>query len=300
MASAPSTNSHSSDPATGPLGRVVWITGGSTGIGKRVAEKLAAQGMKVAVSARSADKLAAMATANSGIFSYPLDVTDADAVTSTIEAIERDLGPIDLALFSAGIWQVLDVEEVTVEPILRGMEVNFAGTVRPLVPLMHRMMARKSGRLAIIASVAGWRGLPRAAAYGPTKAALISLAETLRPDLVRHNVGVTIINPGFVETPMTADNDFPMPFIVDVDTAATKIIRGLERGHYEITFPWQLVTLLKFLSVIPNRLFLRWMRKFVVQSPEERAAKAEKAKAGPAGQPHEAGEAGSARKATST
>ncbi|MEO1795245.1 MAG: SDR family NAD(P)-dependent oxidoreductase, partial [Pseudomonadota bacterium] len=198
--------------------------------------------------------------------------TDNAAVEDTIARIEAQLGPIDLGLFCAATWSVQDVETLDVEAVQRGMTVNFNGTAATLVPLAHRMMKRRSGRLAIVASVAGYRGLPRSAAYAPTKAALISLAECLQPDLARHDVAVSIVNPGFVKTPMTENNDFPMPFLMEVDEAADAIVRGLERGKYEIAFPWQMVGILKTMRALPNRLFLWLMRRNVAKPPEKSAS----------------------------
>ncbi|MEL6623054.1 MAG: SDR family NAD(P)-dependent oxidoreductase [Pseudomonadota bacterium] len=258
-------------PGSEKLGRVAWVIGASSGIGRNVAERLAQEGMAVAASARSEDALAELANTSDRLHSYPLDVTDEEAIAETLDAIEREIGPIDLAVFCAATWSVMDVEELEVAPIQKGMAVNFNGTVAALVPLAHRMMKRKNGRLAIVASVAGYRGLPRSVAYGPTKAALINLAESLQPDLARHNVDVSIINPGFVDTPMTKNNDFPMPFLQTVEEAGEKIVDGLKRGRYEIAFPWQLVTILKLLRRAPNSLFLWMMRKFVARSPEARA-----------------------------
>ncbi|MEL6299328.1 MAG: SDR family NAD(P)-dependent oxidoreductase [Pseudomonadota bacterium] len=246
-------------------GKVAWVTGASSGIGKAVAERLAARGMTVAISARSEDKLTAIADASNGITAFPLDITNDDAVTATIDDIEGRLGPIHLAVFCAAVWAVQDIEELDVPTVQKGMTVNFNGTVATLIPLAHRMMERKSGRLAIVASVAGYRGLPRAGAYGPTKAALINLAECLQPDLKRHGVDISIINPGFVDTPMTEDNDFPMPFLMEVAPAADRIIKGLSAGHYEIAFPWQTVWFLKLMRMLPNRLFLWLMRKGVAK-----------------------------------
>jgi len=249
-------------------GKVAWVTGASSGIGRAVAERLAIKGMTVVVSARSKDALTQFADGFDTVHAYPLDITDNAAVAETVDAIETEIGPIDLAVFSAATWTVLDVEDLNADAIQKGMTVNFNGTVATLVPVVRRMMTRRSGRVAIVASVAGYRGLPRSAAYGPTKAALINLAEALRPDLARHGVDVSVINPGFVDTPMTRDNDFPMPFLMTVDDAAARIITGLERGHYEIAFPWQLVTLLKLLRMLPNRVFLWLMRKYVARPPE--------------------------------
>ncbi|MGF1650329.1 MAG: SDR family NAD(P)-dependent oxidoreductase [Hyphomicrobiaceae bacterium] len=249
-------------------GRVAWIVGASSGIGLAVAQRLAAKGMKVVISARSADRLAAAAATHDNLYAEPFDITDERAVGAVIERIETTFGPIDLAMFSAAVWHLLDVEDLDADLINRGMSVNFNGTVSVLVPVLKRMMARKRGHVAIVASVAGYRGLPRSSAYAPTKAALISLAECLAPDLHRHNIGVSIINPGFVATPMTAKNDFPMPFLMQVDDAATRIVRGLERGRYEIAFPWQLVTILKTLRLMPNGLFLWLIRRNVARPPK--------------------------------
>lgn len=250
---------------------VAWVTGASSGIGKAVAERLAANGYAVAISARSADKLEAIATGHSHMIAAPLDITDNQAIERVIADVEERLGPIELALFCAATWSVMDVEELDVEKIQTGMDVNFNGTVATLVPVAKRMMARRRGRLAIVSSVAGYRGLPRSAAYGPTKAALINLAECLQPDLARHNVDVTIINPGFVDTPMTAKNDFPMPFLMQVDAAASSIVAGLNRGKYEIAFPWQLVSILKFFQLLPHTWFLWFMRRYVAKAPKSAA-----------------------------
>ncbi len=249
---------------------VAWVTGASSGIGLESAKRIAAGGTKVAISARSADKLREIAGAHENIYAYPLDISDTQACADTVAKIEQELGPIDLALFCAATWKVLDVEELEVEPIQTGMSVNFNGTIATLVPVAHRMMARKSGRLAIVASVAGYRGLPRSSAYGPTKAALINLAESLQPDLARHNVDVSIVNPGFVDTPMTETNDFPMPFLMEVNDAADKLVAGLRRGDFEITFPWQLVRILKTLSILPSSLFLWIMRTRVARAPKDK------------------------------
>lgn len=251
--------------------KVAWVTGASSGIGRAVALRLAKSGTRVAVSARSEQELADLARDQPNIAAYPLDITDNEAAAEAVTRIEQDLGPIDLALFCAATWAIVDVEDLAVAPIQKGMDVNFNGTVATLVPVAKSMMARKAGRLAIVASVAGYRGLPRSAAYAPTKSALINLAECLAPDLARHNVDVTVINPGFVDTPMTEKNDFPMPFLMDVDTAADKLVAGLRRGPFEVAFPWQLVRLLKFFSLLPASLYLWIMRTRVAKPPRKRA-----------------------------
>jgi short-subunit dehydrogenase len=231
--------------------KVVWITGASTGIGREIALSLAASGAKVACSARSGDKLAELEAASPNIKAYPLDVTDLAASQATAASIVNDIGPIDLAILNAGVWLPMDAEHYDAETVTKGMSVNFTGVTNALSPLIPAMIARKSGHIAIVSSVAGYRGLPVAIAYAPTKAALISLAETLYPDLMDHNVKVTVINPGFVDTRMTKVNEFPMPFMIGVEDAADRIVKGLMKAPFEIVFPFRMKLLSKFTRLLP-------------------------------------------------
>ncbi len=213
--------------------------------------------MTVAVTARSADKLAALAQEAPGIHAFPGDAGDADAMARLVAEIETRHGAIDLAILNAGVWRPVKADAPTVEPFAESMHINYMGVVHGLVPLVPRMIDRKAGRIAIVASVAGYRGLPMAAAYAPTKAALISLAESLKPGLEVRGVGISVVNPGFVETPMTSVNKFPMPFMIPAGDAAARIISGLARGKYEIVFPRPMMVLMKLLRVLPNWLFFR-------------------------------------------
>ena len=231
--------------------KVIWITGASTGIGREIALRLAASGAKVAVSARSADKLHDLEAASANIKAYPLDVTDLEATEAAATSIARDLGPIDLALLNAGVWHPMNVTTYDAVAVTQAMAINFTGVTNALAPLLRTMVARKAGHIAIVSSVAGYRGLPVAIAYAPTKAALISLAETLYPDLLDEKVKLTVINPGFVDTPMTKVNTFPMPFMVSTDQAADIIIRGLMKAPFEIVFPWRMKLLAKFSRLLP-------------------------------------------------
>jgi NAD(P)-dependent dehydrogenase (short-subunit alcohol dehydrogenase family) len=233
----------------------VWITGASTGIGRELALRLAAMGAVVAVSARSVDKLNELAALSPNIKAYPLDVEDESAVKDTAERIGRDLGPIDLAVLNAGIWRMMSVSDFSAQRAKQSMGVNYFGVINALEPVMKAMAARGQGQIGIVSSVAGYRGVMRGAAYAPTKAALISLVESLNPHALRHGVRLTIICPGFIETPMTAPNTFPMPFIIPVDEAVTKIVNGLRKKKYEIVFPWKMALLMKTLRILPNRLF---------------------------------------------
>jgi short-subunit dehydrogenase len=237
--------------------KTAWITGGSTGIGRELAIKLAAQGVQLAVSARSSETLEELARTHENILAFPLDVTARMDVAAVYQRIVEAIGPIDLAILNAGVWHPMNAAEYDATRVAQSMSVNYIGIANALEPLIPAMIAAGKGQLALVASVAGYRGLPKAAAYAPSKAAVISLAEVLRLELQRHGIIVSLVNPGFVETPMTAVNAFPMPYIIKPEDAANRILRGLARGKYEIAFPWQLVTMLKLLRLMPNSLYLR-------------------------------------------
>ena len=237
--------------------KTAWITGASTGIGRELALKLAKSGVRVAASARSADKLNELARADPNILPIPLDVTAQSAVKEAHDRIMRELGTIDLAVLNAGIWHPMRASEYDAKKAVESMQINYFGIANALEPLIPAMIERRGGQIALVASVAGYRGLPMASAYAPSKAAVINLAEVLRLELSRHNIVVSLVNPGFVETPMTSVNTFPMPFILKPEDAANRILQGLIKGRFEVAFPWQLVGLMKLLRAMPNALFLR-------------------------------------------
>ncbi len=241
----------------------MWITGASTGIGREVALQLAAAGVTVAASARSADKLKAIAPS---VHAFPLDVTDRDAVIATVAKIEATLSPIDLALFAAGTYTPLDPSHIDPAEFAHTMSVNYLGVVNCLAAMLPPMRKRRSGRIAWIASVAGYRGLPKAGSYGPSKAALINLAESLKPELELSGVALSVVNPGFVETPMTDRNDFKMPFLMQPADAARLTIKGLADGRFEVAYPWRFVFILKLARVLPYSLFFWLIRKGVLKS----------------------------------
>ena len=240
--------------------KLVWITGASTGIGREVALQLAARGVTVAVSARSAEKLEGM---GENIKPYPLDVTDAAAVAKTIAQIEAELGPIDLALMGAGAYAPIAMDQIKPELFASIMNVNYMGVVNAVAALVPIMRQRGRGHIAWIASVSGYRGLPKASAYGPTKAALINLAESLKPQLGALGLTVSVVNPGFVETPMTKANDFPMPFLMTPQDAARRTIDGLAKGKFEVAYPTRFVAILKFARLLPYAIYF-WLIKRAV------------------------------------
>ena len=249
--------------------RAAWITGAGKGIGRSLALRLAADGWRVAVSARTEADLLSLAAEGQGldgaIFPYALDVTDEAEVAHVLDAIEDGLGPLDLAVLNAGTHIPVAAEELSSEPFRKLMEVNFFGVVYGLAAVLPRMIRRGGGQVAVVASVSGYRGLPTAAAYGATKAALINMCEALKPELDRSGVRLSLINPGFVQTPLTDRNDFPMPFLISAEKAADRIVRGLERGAFEITFPRRFSFLLKLARCLPYGLYFRLVGRMARQ-----------------------------------
>ncbi len=243
--------------------KTVWITGASSGIGRQLALDLAGKDVTVAVSARSGDALAELAAENPDIRSYPLDVTDLAACRTTAQAIEAEIGPLDLVVMAAGVWIIRDVESFQAEDSIKAMRVNYEGATGVVDAVLPSMIKRRAGHIAPVASVAGYRGIPRAVTYAPTKAALISMAEALRTDAAQHGIKVQIINPGFVRTPMTDTNDFPMPFLMEPEDASRRIIAGLQSDRFEIVFPTRLAVIMKLLRMLPYRLYFWLMARFV-------------------------------------
>ncbi|NVK35173.1 MAG: SDR family NAD(P)-dependent oxidoreductase [Rhodobacteraceae bacterium] len=244
----------------------VWITGASTGIGYELARLLDDKVTHLAVSSRSKDKLDIQVNQSRNTTAYPLDVTNAEAVATGIKSIEENAGAIDLAVLNAGTWALIDAKDINLESMRSGVEVNYMGVVNALNVLIPSMIERGSGHIAIVASVAGYRGLPRSIAYGPTKAALINLAETLRLELEPHGITVSVINPGFVDTPMTKDNPFPMPGMISAKEAAEAIYDGLKREKFEIAFPRAFVFAMKLLKRMPTFLYFWVINKVVMRS----------------------------------
>lgn len=247
-----------------PQWRVAWITGASSGIGRDLALKLARAGTKVAATARSEDKLSELAGVHPNIVPFPADVTDVDAMRAVVPKIVDALGPVDVAILNAGVWELFSVRAFAAETMHRAIDVNLNGIVNALDPLLPGMIARKSGHIALISSVAGYRGLPKAMGYSSTKAAVIALAESLRHELDRLGITISIVNPGFVDTPMTHANDFPMPFILTSDDASNRILTGLKQRKYEIAFPWQTNLSMKAARLIPNWLYFWGVRTFMM------------------------------------
>lgn len=249
------------------MSQVLWITGAGKGIGKAVALEYAAQGWTVAISARTESDLnavadeAAVVQLPGKVVAYPLDVTDHDAVKQVFKTIEAEHGALDQIIFNAGTHSPTPPKEFSVTPFRRLMEVNYMGSVNGVEAVLPSLIDRKSGHVAIVASVAGYSGLPDASAYGATKAALINMCESLKTQLDGLGVTISVINPGFVRTPLTDQNDFPMPFLMEPEDAARAVFNGMSKKKFEIAFPTPFVLILKFLRVLPYWLYFPLVKK---------------------------------------
>jgi short-subunit dehydrogenase len=234
----------------------IWITGASSGIGKALAEKFALEGWRVAVSARRKEILDEMAN-NQNISSYPLDVTSQEQISDVFSKIINDFGNLDLCVFSSGTYDPKLEQEININQNKFVMETNFFGVLYCVKSVEKYFKDKKDGHISVVSSIAAYRGLPNSSGYGPSKAALTNLTESLYFDFKKHNVRISLVSPGFIKTPLTDKNDFPMPFIKSPEFAAEKIFNGLTKSKaFEIHFPKALTLLLKFLRILPYKIYL--------------------------------------------
>ncbi|MEM5492221.1 SDR family NAD(P)-dependent oxidoreductase [Hoeflea sp. AS16] len=238
-----------------PADGSAWVTGASSGIGKALALDLAGEGFTVYATARSEEALAELAALSDKlkgrIIATPGDVTNAKAMAEITGRIASEGNGLALAVFNAGVYLPVHGETLKVDDFEKTFAVNLSGVVKGLVPAIERMKARGRGQIAIVSSVTGYGGMPTSAAYGATKAALINMAESLKFDLDKFGVRIQVINPGFVDTPATADNAFEMPALITPGQAAKRIAQGLKSGAFEITFPRRFTYVLKALQLLP-------------------------------------------------
>ena len=240
----------------------IWITGASSGIGKALAIKFSKEGWQVAASSRREKLLEELSNNNSNIFSFPLDVVDQKNSLNTFNKILEKFNNIDLCVFSTGFYDPKTEKEINLEQIKNTMNVNFFGTLNCIKAVEKYFKEKKNGHISIVSSVAGYRGLPNSTGYGPSKAALINLAESLYFDFKRHNVRVSLVSPGFIKTPMTDKNKFPMPMIKSPEFAAEKMFIGLTRKNaFEIHFPIAFTMIMKLLKIMPNWLYFLLVKK---------------------------------------
>jgi short-subunit dehydrogenase len=235
-------------------GKTVWIVGASSGIGRATAAELHDLGARVVVSARKAQDLDDFVLAYPGSLALPLDATDAQAVAAAAAQLLLQ-GPLDCVMYCAGHYQAMRADALDVPDMLRHVEVNYFGALYVMDAVLPAFIARGIGHLSLVGSVAGYQGLPNSLAYGPTKAALINLAETLYLDLRDKGIGVSIVNPGFVQTTLTAGNAFTMPALLTPAQAATAIVKGWSRGAFEIHFPKRFTLWMQAMRLLPYRAY---------------------------------------------
>ena len=242
--------------------KTIWITGGSTGIGKALAIRFANEGWNVAISARRENLLKELSDRFENISPFPLDVTDKENCKNIFNQVKEKFGDIDICFFSTGTWDPKKEKDIDVEQIENVFKINFFGTVNSIKAVEEYYKNRNEGTIAIVSSIAGYRGLPNSTGYGPSKSALNNLAESLYFDFGRHNVRVCLVSPGFIKTPMTDKNDFKMPFLKTPEFAADKIYDGLvNKKIFEIHFPKELTLTLKFFSILPYKLYFYLVKK---------------------------------------
>lgn len=244
--------------------KTAWIVGASSGIGAALARCLVSEGWRVVASARNRAALEALATdLGESLWALPLDVTDADTFAAAAAEIEQRWGGISHCVLNAATYTPMPLQEFALERFRTALEVNVMGVVNGVAAVLPVMRKHGAGQILITASVAGYRGLPGAAPYNASKAALISLAESLRPELEREGICMRVINPGFVETPLTDKNDFAMPAMISPEQAARAIASRLDDTGFEIAFPRGFVWAMKVLRQLPYRLFFALTRRMV-------------------------------------
>lgn len=252
----------------------VWIIGASTGIGEALARQLDERGSRCLLSARSADKLSALAEQLKHAEPYALNITNDEQVKAAFNHLMTQWHGIDLVVLMAGTYAEMSVDRFDLQSVKQQIDVNLNGAMHVLDTVLPSLLSQGHGHVQIVSSVAGYRGLPNSLAYGPTKAALINLAEALYLELKPKGVGVSVVNPGFVDTPLTRKNTFPMPFLTTAENAAHEIIVGLEKGEFEIHFPKAFTRSLRALRVLPYSLYFAAVKRFTANVEKQAAEEA--------------------------
>ncbi len=240
----------------------IWIIGASSGIGEACAKAFFQAGAKVALSSRRVERLTAIAS-NQDALVLPLDVTHKEQVDSAYKTLLESWGGIDLLLFVSGVYTPLRADNFDFDVAQKTIDANLLGPMRAVATVLPQMLKQQSGHIAIVGSVAGYSGLPKALAYGPSKAGIINFCETLYYDLLPQGVSVHMISPGFVATEATAQNDFEMPALISAEEAASEILKGIQAGEFDIHFPKRFSGFLKFLRILPYPIYFWIVRRFV-------------------------------------
>ena len=242
-------------------GRVVWLVGASTGIGAATAVALHAKGAQVVVSARGEAALNALCATHPRMAPVPLDTTDAAAARVACDGVVARFGRIDLVLYCAGYYKAMSTLDFDLAGHQHHLAINYQGALNVLAAVLPVLRAQGSGHISLVSSVAGFRGLPKSLAYGPTKAALSHLAEVLYLDLHPLGLGVSVVHPGFVQTPLTAQNTFDMPALITPKVAAERMLAGWAAGAFEVQFPRRFTLWMQLLRILPNRMAFAAVRR---------------------------------------
>jgi NADP-dependent 3-hydroxy acid dehydrogenase YdfG len=246
-------------------GKRVWLIGASSGIGEACAKALIEAGAKIAISSRRVERLNQIALLGKAdqVLALPLDVTNTTQLENAYQSILSDWGGLDLLLFVSGVYIPLRADNFDIDAAQQTIDANLLGPMRAVALVLPQMLRDHAGHIAIVGSVAGYSGLPKALAYGPSKAAIINFCETLYYDLLPKGVSVHMISPGFVATEATAQNDFEMPALISAEIAAKEILLGIQKGEFDIHFPKQFSGFLKFLRILPYPIYFWMVRRFV-------------------------------------
>jgi len=247
------------------INKRIWVIGASSGIGESCTRALLNAGAKVALSSRRVERLNLLAQSAGQIQTLvlPLDVTNTEQLESAYQSILENWGGLDLLLFVSGVYTPLRADNFDFEIAQKTIDANLLGPMRAVATVLPEMLKNRAGHIAIVGSVAGYSGLPKALAYGPSKAGIINFCENLFYDLLPQGISVHMISPGFVATEATAQNDFEMPALITADEAAKEILEGISAGEFDIHFPKRFSGFLKFLRILPYPLYFWIIRRFV-------------------------------------
>ena len=253
--------------------KVVWITGGGTGIGAELTKILVDKNYHVVISGRRTSALKKIKQySEKKISIFKLDVSSEIACRDVINKIVKKFNKIDLAILNAAAYNPGNLESVELSKIKEVMNTNLMGQINCLNYLLPNMKEKNNGHIVFVSSPAGFRGLPNSGIYGITKSGLTFLAETLRLELSKSKIKIQVIHPGFIKTPMTDKNNFPMPFLMSAKMAAQKIYKGLLSSRFEIYFPKRLIIPMKIMQLLPYNIYFFLMNKLlkdIIKLPEK-------------------------------
>ena len=251
------------------LKKIAVVTGASEGIGAALVNELLVNNYKVIAISRNSKKLSKLKSFNSK-FKNNLEVFSADVTSSSqLLSIAKNIGPPDLLILNAGIYEPVLIENFSVEPFIKQSEINYLGVIKSFDAFIKKMLLSRSGTVLIMSSIAGWIGLPKASAYAPTKSALRSFAQSIRYDLAKYNIVVKLCSPGFVNTKAVKVNDFKMPGLIEPNVAAKIILKNINSKKFEITFPWLFSALMKFLTYLPDNLSYKLIKYVTLYDKEK-------------------------------